>query len=106
MNFLHGSDERKNFLSKGDYKTAEETEEALRTLACIVALDGHTNLNDTPAEDNNTNGLDTGKDEVRKVIHDGQRITRAGGIGRGDKEGEGESEYSPCTHETLIVLLH
>jgi hypothetical protein len=78
MNFLHGTDERKDLLGKSDYKTAEETEEALRTLARIMALDGHTYLHNTPTQDNNANRPDTGENECGQVVHNGQGIVGCG----------------------------
>ena len=62
---LYRADGRKDFLCEGDHQPAEQAQEALGTLACIVALDRHTNLDDAPAEDNNADGLDRGKDKVR-----------------------------------------
>ncbi len=80
---LHRADQRQNLLGKGDKQTAEQTQQALRPLAGIVALDAHAHLHDTPAENDNADGLDDRKDEVRQVVDDGQRIT-AGGVGGGN----------------------
>jgi len=64
IHFLDYADEGQNLLGKGNNQSTEKAEEALRTLACIMALDGHTHLNNAPAKDDYTNGLDTGKDKV------------------------------------------
>ena len=39
IHFLDYANEGQNFLGKGNNQTTEETKEALRTLACIMALD-------------------------------------------------------------------
>ena len=58
------ADGAEDFLGEGNYKPAEQTEKALGTLARVMALDGHTDLDNAPSEDNDADGLDRGKDEV------------------------------------------
>ena len=71
---LHRSDGGQNLLGKGDHQTAEQAEEALRALAGIMGLDGHPHLHDAPAQDNDAQGLDDGKDEVAHIVYDSQRV--------------------------------
>ena len=80
---LHRADQRQNLLGKGDKQAAEQTQQALRPLAGVVALDAHAHLHDAPAEDNDADGLDDRKDKVGQVVDDGQRIT-AGCVGGGN----------------------
>ena len=64
----------KDLLGEGYEQSAEETEEALGSLAGVVGLDGHAHLHYTPAQDDNANGLDAGENEVREVVYNGQGI--------------------------------
>ena len=64
---LYSADSREDLLCKRDHKPAEQAQEALGTLAGVMALDRHTDLDDAPAEDNNADGLDRGEDEVREI---------------------------------------
>ena len=59
---------------KGDQQTTEQAQDALRSLRRVVGLHGHTELHNAPAEDDNADCLDAGKDEIRKIVHDGQRV--------------------------------
>lgn len=66
---LHHTDSRQNFLCKGNQQTTEQTEDALRSLRRVVGLHGHTELHNAPAEDDNADRLDAGKNEVGQVIY-------------------------------------
>lgn len=72
--FLYSADGRQDLLGKGDHQAAEQAQEALGSLAGVMALDRHTDLDDAPAKDNNADGLDSGKDEVRQVVDHRDRI--------------------------------
>ena len=100
---LHRADGCKDLLGKGNHKAAEQAKEALGSLACVMALDGHTHLDDTPAEDNNADGLDRGKDKVGEVIDHGDRIG-AGSKGGGCKKCRAEREDAPHGHKALCVF--
>lgn len=80
-----------NFLGERDQQTAEQAEKALGALAGVVALDAHAHLDDTPAQNDDAQGLDDGKDEVRQVIHDSQRVIASGKGGRCTAETSGNS---------------
>ena len=45
-----GGDKVKDFLGKGDYQPTGQGQEPLRTLGGIMALEGQTDLYDTPAQ--------------------------------------------------------
>ena len=47
-----GGDKVKDFLGEGDYQPTGQGEETLRTLGGIMALEGQTDLYDTPAQQN------------------------------------------------------
>ena len=64
IHFLDYANKGQNLLGKGNNQSTKQAEEALRTLACIVALDGHTHLYNAPAQDDYADGFDTGKDKV------------------------------------------
>lgn len=48
---LYRADGREDLLCEGNHKPAEQAQEALGSLAGVMALDRHTDLNDAPAED-------------------------------------------------------
>ena len=54
--FLYSADGRQDLLGKGDHQAAEQAQEALGSLAGVMALDRHTDLDDAPAKDNNADG--------------------------------------------------
>ena len=58
---LYRADSGKDLLCKSDHQAAEQAQEALGSLAGVMALDRHTDLDDAPAEDNNADGLDRGR---------------------------------------------
>ena len=76
-----GGDKVKDFLGEGDYQPTGQGEETLRTLGGIVALEGEADLHHAPAQQDETDGTDQGKDEGGEVVHHPQRI--AGGKSRG-----------------------
>ena len=86
-----GADSREDLLCKGNHKPAEQAQEALGTLACVVALDRYTDLHDAPAKDNNADGLNRGKDKVRQVVDHRDRVA-AGGKGGGAEADNAERE--------------
>ena len=61
---LQRADGAEDFLGEGNHKPAEQTQEALRTPACVMALDGHADLDDAPTENDDADRLDRGEDEV------------------------------------------
>ena len=95
---LYGADGGKDLLCKGNHKPTEQTQEALRSLACVMALDRHTDLDNAPAEDNNADSLDRGKDKVRHVVDHRDRVA-AGGKGGGAEADNAEREDAPHRHE-------
>ena len=48
--FLYSADGRQDLLGSGDHQPAEQAQEALRTLAGVMALDRHTGLDDAPTK--------------------------------------------------------
>lgn len=69
-----GGDKVKDFLGEGDYQSTGQGEETLRTLGGIMALEGQTDLYDTPAQQNHTNGTNQGENECGKVVYHTERI--------------------------------
>ena len=84
-----------DFLCKGNQQAAEEAQEALRSLAGVVALDTHAHLHHAPAQDDDANGLDAGENEGGQVVDDGQRIT-TGGAGSGSCCGQNIGQHDGC----------
>ena len=79
-----GGNKVKDFLGEGDYQPTGQGEETLRTLGGIMALEGQTDLYDTPAQQDHTNGTDQGENECGKVVYHSERIA-AGREGCGGK---------------------
>ena len=81
-------DKVEDFLGKGNHEAARQGEETLRTLGGIVALEGEADLHHAPAQKDEADGADQGKDKVGQVVHHAQRI--AGGEGRDGKAAEAQ----------------
>src|SRR5699024_9415130 len=75
---LDSADGGENLLGKGDHQTTEQAEEALGTLAGVMGLDAHAHLDNTPAQDDDTNGLDDVENEVGQAVDNGQRVRTSG----------------------------
>ena len=88
------ADGGKYLLGKGDQEAAEQTQKALGALAGIVGLDGHTDLDDAPAQDDDADGPDRGEDEVGQVVDDGERV--CGGQGRDGAKRDRQHSTGPC----------
>ena len=69
-----GGDKVKDFLGEGDYQPTGQGEETLRTLGGIMALEGQTDLYDTPAQQDHTDGTNQGENECGKVVYYSERI--------------------------------
>ena len=65
---LSGGDEIEDFPGKGNHKPAGKSQEALRPLGGIVALKGKTDLHDAPAQKDQADRADQGKDKVDKLL--------------------------------------
>ena len=85
---LHRADGGQNLLRKGYNQPAEDAQDPLGPLAGVVGLNAHAELDDTPAQDNHAHGLDAGKNEVGKIVHNGKRVAASGqgGNGKGGAE--------------------
>lgn len=111
---LDSADGGENLLGKGDHQPTEQAEEALGTLAGVMGLDAHSHLDNTPAQDDDTNGLDDVENEVGQAVDDGQRV-RTSGHRRHRAKGhsqhrQGSSEIvssdSAVQGVGLFILLH
>ena len=67
-------DKSQDFLCEGDDDTTCKSQETVRTLGRIVALKGETHLDDTPAQENETDCSDQTEDEITEVVDHSQRI--------------------------------
>lgn len=85
---LYHADGAQNLFGKSDEQPAEHAEDTLGALAGVVGLDRHTQLDDTPAQDDDADGLDTGKDKVAKVVDNSKRI----GVGGQGRAGQGGAQ--------------
>ena len=100
---LYCADSREDLLCKSNDQSAEQAQEALGSLACVMALDRHTDLDDAPAENNNADGLDRGKDKVRQVVDHRDRVA-AGGKGGGSEHGDAERQHAPEAEKGFCSL--
>lgn len=62
-------DEVKNFLRKGDDDATGKGQEAVAALGGIVALEGQTNLNNTPTKQDQPDGTNESEDEIGQVVY-------------------------------------
>ena len=76
-------DEVENFFRKRHHEAARQRQKSLGTLGGIVALKGQTDLHHAPAQKDEADSADQGKDKGRKVVDHRQRIV--GGKGCGGK---------------------
>lgn len=97
-----GCDKVKDFLGKGNHEAARQGEETLRTLGRVVALEGEADLHHAPAQQDEADGADQGKDEVGQVVHHAQRI--AGGKSRGG-EATGAQHHSDIAGKAEAPLF-
>ena len=97
-----------DLLGKGDEQTAKQAQETLGALAGIMALHRHTYLHNTPTQDDDTDGPDTGEDKGGQVIYNGQRI---GGSGcsceslRGKRAAKKHSKNPKAEYATDLGIL-
>ena len=103
FSFLYRADGREDLLCESDHKPAEQTQKALGSLACVMALDRHTHLHDAPAENDDADGLDRGKDEVGQVVDHCNRVAVWGGSG-GAEADNAECEDAPQGHDDLCAF--
>lgn len=73
-----GDDEVQDFLGKGDDNTACEGQEAVGTLGRVVGLQGQTDLNDAPAQQDEADCTDQPEDEGGQVVDHGEGIAGCG----------------------------
>jgi len=85
--FLSARDKGQDFLCEGDDDTTGESQKAVGSLRRIVALERKTDLNDTEAKQNQTDGSDESENEIAQVVHNRNRITA------GSKSGHGHTHY-------------
>ena len=71
---LYHANGGQNFFRESDHQAAEQTEKTLGALAGIVGLKAHAHLDNAPAQDDDTQGLDDGKDKLTQVVNDSQRV--------------------------------
>ena len=77
-----GRDEVEDLLGKGHDQAARKGEKTLGTLGGVMALEGEAHLHHAPAQQNQADGTDQGKDEGGEIVHYRQRIAGSEGSGR------------------------
>ena len=68
---LYHADSGQNLLGKSDKQTAEYAEDALGALGGVVRLDGHTQLDDAPAQHDHADGLNARKNKGAEIVDNG-----------------------------------
>ena len=92
------ADQRKDFLSKEHHNAARQSEKALASLGCIVALDGQAHLHNAPAHQNNTHGLNQAENEAGQVGNNGDGVRGEGADGQPQRQ---QSENRKALVDTL-----
>ena len=72
--FLSARDKGKDFLRKGDNDTTSEGQKAVGSLRRIVALERKTDLYDTEAKQDQTDGTDESENEIAQVVHNRESV--------------------------------
>lgn len=83
---LTASDKRENLFGENDNNAACNGHDAVSPLRRVVALEGHTDLQDAEAQQNHAYSPNQGKDKIAQIVYNRQRIT--GGVGRGNHGGQ------------------
>ena len=96
-------DQGQDLLGEGNDDAASQGQEAVGTLGGIVGLEGQTNLDNAPAQQDQTDGTDQAEDEVTQVIHHLQGITAGGcsGHSQGDDARHGQHGHGIVAEATL-----
>ena len=68
-------DEVQDFLRKGDDDAACQSQETVGTLRRVVRLERQTDLNDTPAEQEEADRANEPEDEIGQIVYNCNRIT-------------------------------
>ena len=118
--FLSG-DQREDFLGESNHNAAREGEKTVAALAGIVAGERKADLDDAPAQQDQTYGADQAKDEVRQVVDDRDGIARGKGMNaharhEGHRQHKGAVDAKafldlrrhgePCGIPALIQFFH
>ena len=61
-----------------------------------MGLQGQADLDNAPAQQDQTDGTDQAEDELRQVVHDGQRIAAGGSSGSSQGEHTRDGQHSQC----------
>ena len=61
-----------------------------------MGLEGQTNLDNTPTQQDQADGADQAEDKLRQVVHNGQGIAAGGSSGSSQGEHTGDSQNSQC----------
>ena len=59
-----------------------------------MGLQGQADLDDAPAQQDQTDGTDQAEDELRQVVHNGQRIAAGGSSRQGQGNDAGNGQHS------------
>ena len=71
---MSARDERQDLFCKGDNDTARDGKEAVSSLRRVVRFERETDLHDTEAEQDKTDGANQSEDEVGQIVYYSQRV--------------------------------
>ena len=78
---LRNADQREDLPRKSDHKPACQRQEALASLAGVVALERLADLHYAPTQQDNTYCTNERKYKIGQIVNDSQRIVRGKGWG-------------------------
>ena len=70
-----------------------------------MGLQGQADLNNAPAQQDQTDGADQAEDELRQVVHNGQGIAAGGSSGSSQGEHTGDGQNSQCVVAEAVLNL-
>ena len=105
MRIILAGDQGQNFLGEGDDDAACQSEEAVGTLRGIVGLQGQTNLDNAPAQQDQTDGADEAEDEGGQVVDYLQGVSGCGEGRHGHAHDYRHSQDAGGVHAEAALYL-
>ena len=97
-------DQVENLLGKGDDDTACESQETVRSLRGVVGLQGQTNLHDTEAQQDKSDGTDQTENKGGQVVDNGNGVAGSKSCDRSTEDERRPNNGGAVNAEALLDL--